>query len=183
MADLLAVGEPKGSGGAGGIPPEAKDKGSCKGLALKWDNNLVIRQRMREGFNLLVNFDAKLKVVTNSIVEKTQANVRVNSVVLQPVCQLIYATGLLNIEDLEHEVKQLYSMNTVLVSPKTIIEQAWAIRYLVQVLKGSVKAFKDDKERIRRCPKDSRTTGWNMLNWFQILDTIRYWNLTYFKGS
>ena len=136
-------------------PPEAEEKkGSGKGLAIIWDNMPEVRQRLRKGQNLLVNFDAKLNQTTNTTVEKNIGNVRVNAFVLTPVCQMMHVKGLTNIDDLENEVKQLYTMCGQLVNSKTIIAQAWAIRYLIGVVKGSIKAEKGDKTKIKRCPKD-----------------------------
>lgn len=139
-------------------PPEAKDEegsGSGKGLALKWDNNEIIRQRMRQGFNLLVHHDDKLKKFTNAKVEKTMKNVKANTHVISPVCRMMNASGLTNIYDLEHEVKQIFAMCNIVVAKATIISQAWSVRYLIQVLKSSLKADKKDKTKIKRCPKDS----------------------------
>ena len=158
MADTVPRPEdPKGLDGAF-CPPEAQDqKGTGKGLALKWDNNPEIRQRLRSGKNLLVHFDAKMNIITNTTVEKTMANVKVNSMVLEPVCRMIRENGLTVIDDLEHEVKQIFSMYNMLVAPKTVISQAWSVRYLIQVLKGSVKSEKGNKEKIKRCPKDRQS--------------------------
>lgn len=137
------------------LVPKVEDKVGCgRGLALKWDNIPTIRQRMRSGFNLLVHFDAKLKKTTNEDVEKGMHDVRANTCVLEPVCKLISTSGLPGIEDLEYEVKQIFSMYSVLASEKTISKQAWAIRGLIQVLKGSVRAHADEPTRIKRCPKD-----------------------------
>jgi hypothetical protein len=148
--EVLSPAVPKGV-----CPPEAEEKkGSGKGLALIWDNIPEVRQRLRTGHNLLVNFDAKLNQSTNTTVERTMGNVKVNSFVLSPVCQMMHVKGLTNIDDLESEVKQMFSMCGMLANTKTIIAQAWAIRYLIGVVKGSIKAEKGDKKKVKRCPKD-----------------------------
>lgn len=137
------------------LAPKVEDKVGCgRGLSLKWDNIPTIRQRMRAGFNLLVHFDAKLKKTSNEDVEKSTHDLRANMCVLEPVCKMVSTSGLPGIEDLEYEVKQLFTMYTVLASEKTISKQAWAIRHLIQVLKGSVRAHADEPARIKRCPKD-----------------------------
>lgn len=135
------------------------------GLAVKWDNIPEIRHRMREGYNLLVHYDAKLKKATNSDVERNIQNVRANIHVLQPVCRMISTDGLLIIDDLEYDIKQIFSLYNVLASEKTISKQAWAIRYLIQVLKQQVKGDKDDPSRVKRCPKD-RLFWKNMIIFF-----------------
>ena len=159
MADALAVLPPTN---ADGVPEDQewddnhdKQHVSCQGLALTWDNMPAIRQRMRTGYNLVIHYDAKLKKATNFEVEKNIMNVKANFHVLHPVCRL-YANGLVNIDDLESEVKQIYSIYTALISSKHhISKQAWAIRYLIQVLKGTVKSAKNDPTRLKRYPKDS----------------------------
>lgn len=155
MATPAEVEAPVGGAMKARDVPKVEDKVGCgRGLSLKWDNIPTIRQRMRSGFNLLVHFDAKLKKTTNEDVEKSSHDLRANTSVLEPVCKLISTLGLPGIEDLEYEVKQLFSMYSVLASEKTISKQAWAIRGLIQVLKGSVRAHADEPTRIKRCPKD-----------------------------
>ena len=63
------------------------------------------------------------------------------------------------IDDLEHEVKQIFSMYNMLVASKTVISQAWSVRYLIQALKGSVKSEKGNKEKTKRCPKDRQSVA------------------------
>lgn len=159
MADTPTVLPPTSADGV----PEDQEGGdpqrvSCQGLALTWDNMPAIRQRMRAGFNLVIHYDGKLKKATNFEVEKNIMNVKANFHVLHPVCRL-FAKGLVNIDDLESEVKQIYSIYTALISPKShISKQAWAIRYLIQVLKGTVKCAKNDPTRLKRYPQDSNYT-------------------------
>ena len=140
----------------------AKEKvGAGRGLALTWDNNEAIRQRMRGGYNLVIHYDAKFKRCTNSHVEKIMANVHHNTVVLEPVCRLS-GNGVVPKDELLHEVKQIFSMYNVLASDDTLRKQAWAIRHLIHVLKQSVKGVKGEPTRIKRCPKDSTTCPTNM---------------------
>eukprot|EP00435_Cladocopium_sp_Y103_P044436 s523_g12.t1 len=135
---------------------KVEDKSSGRGLALKWDNIDAIRQRMRDGYNLVIHYDEKLKKNTNQEVEKLTGNVKANYFVLAPVCQMMFANGLVNIDGLEQEVKQLYSMYNVLANEKTVSKQAWAIRHLISVLKQSIKADTKDRTKPKRCPKDRR---------------------------
>lgn len=146
----LGIPEDKAGGGNGkvGVPV-------FRGLSLKWDNDPSIRQRMRGGYNLVIHYDGKLNKATNFDVERNVMNVRANYHVLKPVCQLLATNRLANINDLEYEVKQMFSLHNVVISEKAITDQAWAIRHLIQVLKQSLKADKDHPERPKRCPKDS----------------------------
>ncbi len=145
--------------------PQRKEKGRCvsynlSGLALGWDNTSSIRQRMREGNNLLQHFDTKLKMFTNNYVERNVKNVRVNAAVLDLVCVMTQKHGLLpNIDKLAEEVKSLYRLNQRPVTISTAYDQGWAIRGLIQVLKGQVKSRRvkqksGEHEKVFSWPKD-----------------------------
>ena len=130
---------------------------SGAGLSLKWDNISSIRQRMRTGFNLVIHYDAKMKRQTNGEVEATVLNVKHNVDLLRPYCKMCGSQGFVSIRDLEKEVRQLFNISNVLVAEKLVAKQAWAIRRLVQVLKGTVKAEKEDTSQIKRVPKDPQS--------------------------
>lgn len=125
------------------VPKEViEDQGSL-GLRLKWDNTPAVRQRMREGFNLVVHYDPKLKRICNTAVERSLSNVKANLEVLRPVCPLYRSLGKApDIVPLEKEVSQLYSLYNVVTSSKVILDQAWAIRHLITVLKSTVRPAK-----------------------------------------
>ena len=126
-----------------------------KGLALVWDNTPEIRQRLREGGNLMVHYDNKLKKETNFSVEKNTCNVKANKAVLKPVCQMIRRCGKLpDIEVLEHQVDQMFSLHNVSLEYKTLRDQAWSIRHLISTLKSSVRPPKPGGKA--RIPKDQR---------------------------
>lgn len=144
---------------------ESKTKGNkvacnISGLALIWDNTSCIRQKLRDGNNLLQNYDPKLKMCTNHEVEKTIKNVRVNMSVLKPVCSLTRTHGLLPcIDTLVEEVKTAFRLNKAIVGISTAQKQGWAIRNLIAVLKGSVKARRVTdksglKQKVWTWPKD-----------------------------
>lgn len=120
---------------------ESVGSGSVSGLALLWDNISSVRQRFRDGHNLVLHYDSKLKKVTSNAVEKSTHNVKINSVVLTPVCNLTRRAGHLpHIDKLVKEVKYVFRLNQVVIDTQTAYSQGWAIRHLLQVLKGSVKA-------------------------------------------
>lgn len=143
-----------------GLPMDSlQDKGfeslgKPMSLCLKWDNDPLVRQRLREGWNLVVNYDTKLKRASNNFVQHTVHNVKYNACVLRPVCQEMSKLRLVNIENLEDEVRQVHSLYNSLVSDQTMTEQAWAIRHLVSVLKSTIRVDKRDSSRTKRCPKD-----------------------------
>lgn len=106
-----AAGQPEGPVAV--HPSMEEKKGPCGvGLAIKWDNIAEIRHRMREGYNLLIHYDAKMKRAMNCEVERTMQNVKANLHVLQPVCKIISTDGLPVIDELEYDVKQMFSSTT-----------------------------------------------------------------------
>ena len=79
---------------------ESKGKGNkvaynVTGLALIWDNTSCIRQKLRDGNNLLQNYDPKLRCARTTTSKKTIKNVRMNMSVLKPVRSLTRTHGLL----------------------------------------------------------------------------------------
>ena len=125
------------------------------GLSLVWDNTPEIRQRLRQGGNLLVHYDNKLKKETNFSVEKNTYNVKANKAVLKPVCHIIQTSGKLpDIEALQHQVEQVFSLHNVSISYKTLRDQAWSIRHLISTLKSSVRPPKPGGKG--RIPKDQK---------------------------
>ena len=144
--------------GDAGVPKEvAKDKGDgILGLALKWDNNELVRQRMRSGWNLLVHFDPKLKKMSNCSVDRTVPNVKVNVEILAPVCDWMRRSCRVpEIDSLESQVQQMFSMYNAKVDTKTIGDQAWSIRHLITVLRQTARPPKPGSPQgYSRCPKD-----------------------------
>ena len=127
--------------------------GSIDGLSLTWDNIAVVRQRMRDGYNLLIHFDPRLKQVSNHAVERSIRDVKVNSETLKPVCALVRIHHRLpGVDQLQYQVKLLYSMNNRPISLDLAHSQAWAIRHLLGVLKSAVRHNKKTGEK--KFPKD-----------------------------
>eukprot|EP00435_Cladocopium_sp_Y103_P062542 s380_g24.t1 len=54
------------------------------GLALKWDDSSVVRQRMRNHLNLCIHYDSKTKKETNFEVAKNVKNLKANQAVMDP---------------------------------------------------------------------------------------------------
>ena len=145
------------------VPKEVAEdsSGNFVGLSLLWDNTPEIRQRLRDGKNLLVHYDTKLKKETNFAVEKTTPNVKANCAVLRPVCNLINMNGRVpDIEVLEHQVQKVFSLYNLNIDYKTIQDQAWAIRHLISTLKGNVRPPKPNVPP--RFPKEhsAKTHDW-----------------------
>lgn len=104
---------------------EDSNAGIFQGLALMWDNMPSIRHRLREGQNLLVHYDHKLKRETNHSVERSTFNVKANKDVLRPVCKLMSQHRKVpEIDVLEKQVQQMFSLYNASVAFKTIQDQA-----------------------------------------------------------
>ena len=124
------------------------------GLALKWDDSSVVRQRMRDHLNLVVHYDTKTKKETNFDVERTLRNAKANSAPLTPLCHLIRSTRMVpNIDKLAGEVAKVYVMNNQSITSKLAMSQAWSLRYLIGVIRNSIRTDKKDKTK-KILPKD-----------------------------
>ena len=125
---------------------------SLVGLALKWDNDSEIRQRMRDGFNFLCHFDPKLKKLTNHKPEKNVKDAQANARVLLPVCNLIRTHKLLpEVERLADEVRTIHSIFHMPISTADARKCAWSIRHFISVIKSTIRTDKNGK---KRWPKD-----------------------------
>ena len=133
-----------------------EDSGGFHKLSLLWDNTPDIRHRLRNGANLLVHYDNKLRMETNFAVEKTMLNVKANVSVLQIVCKLEGQHGrFADIDILEDQVKKVFALHKLNVQWRTIRDQAWAIRHLISTLKSSVRPPKPGgSPSSGRLPKD-----------------------------
>lgn len=124
------------------------------GLALKWDDCSVIRQRMRKKLNLVVHYDSKLKKETNFEVARSVKNVKANKAALVPLCQLIRHHQMIpNIDSLGDEVRKLFAMNNEPIHVNLAMTQAWNLRHLIAILRGTVRTDKFDKSK-KIFPKD-----------------------------
>ena len=133
---------------------KSKTTANISGLALKWDDSSVIRQRMREGFNLCIHYDSKVKKETNFEVARNVKNLKANQQVMVPVLHIIRSTGcIINIDRLAMEVTKLYKLNDKTINTKTQYDQAWSIRHLVGVLRRTIRNDKHDKSK-KILPKD-----------------------------
>ena len=142
------------------VPPEVpQDAGVFSRLSLMWDNTPEIRQRLRNGGNLLIHYDHKLKKETNFAVEKNMFNVKANLSVLRPVCKLEGQKGrFADIDVLEEQVQKAFALYNINVQPKTIRDQGWAIRHLISTLKSTVRPPKGgERPSPGRCPKDQKS--------------------------
>lgn len=110
------------------------------GLQTSWDNIPLVRSRLRNNQNLILQFDPEREELVNGPVDKTLANVRCNLEALQPVLHLMKLNGLQPpmIDRLMEEVRGLYNCAKVKASHDTIYHQTWAVRHLASLAKNVV---------------------------------------------
>ena len=79
---------------------------------------------------------------------------KANFDVLSPVCKLIKSRGLPCIDHLHEEVRDLFEIYTVPISYRLALEQGWAIRHLLALLKTTIRSESKGSPTIKRMPKD-----------------------------
>ena len=91
-----------GSSSSGSSPNHANGDGDegCKDrignwpmdeLAVAWDNCPLVRERLRGGHNLNMNYDQEKHVATDSYVEKTIPSLKLNHFVVSPLLKMMAA--------------------------------------------------------------------------------------------
>ena len=75
--------------GEGEVSKDRVGNWSMDDLSATWDNCPLVRERLRGGNQLLMNYDEKKHVATNSYVDKTTASLRLNHFVMSPVFKLM----------------------------------------------------------------------------------------------
>ena len=123
---------------------------SLAGLHTSWDNIPVVRNRLRNGKNLILQFDPEREELVNGPVDKTLANVRNNLDALKPVLELMRENNTQPpiIDYVIEEVRNLYNCSKVKVNHDTIYHQSWAIRHLASLAKSTIqhrKYLSEDK--------------------------------------
>ena len=131
---------------------------SLQGLALSWDQRAQVRNRIRSRGRLLLQHDVKLDalmVVPN--VEKNIFNLRANGFVLSPLLHLMRQNGFLlpNIDRLISEIGAVYDLyDDVKVNAEIMYHEAWAMRYLISLLKGELcRELKEGKKKPCKEPR------------------------------
>ena len=75
--------------GEGEVSKDRVGNWSMDDLSATWDNCPLVRERLRGGNQLLMNYDEKKHVATNSYVDKTTASLRLNHFVMSPLFKLM----------------------------------------------------------------------------------------------
>lgn len=109
-------------------------------LAVTWDNCPLIRERLRGGHNLNMNYDQEKHVATDSYVEKTIPSLKLNHFVVSPLLKMMAANDrtLPNLDRLLQQVTYLFERSKVNLGTKRgdrIYQEGWALRRLCGVAK------------------------------------------------
>ena len=111
-----------------------------EGLSKMWDAMDSIRDRLREGYPLLLHYDPKDKKLVVQVVQKTRHNCKANADVISPVLGFVKRHGgaVPCIDNLMYEVDLFYKKSkSSLGSAERLYQDGWAIRRLVAVVKAA----------------------------------------------
>ena len=106
-------------------------------LPAAWDNSQEIRNRIREGLNLVVRMSLEEKP-ENGYVEGSTKNMQLNSEALLPVCHLMEQNSLKlpAIDNLIQAIDTFYRTAKMYKSLEQAYQEAWGIRRMIQKLKS-----------------------------------------------
>ena len=130
------------------MPMEMEMKGAKTGLEIglwmswQWHGIIarLVRERLRGGHNLNMNYDQEKHVATDSYVEKTIPSLKLNHFVVSPLLKMMAANDrtLPNLDRLLQQVTYLFERSKVNLGTKRgdrIYQEGWAIRRLCGVAK------------------------------------------------
>ena len=111
---------------------------SLDGLATCWDNDFLVRQRLRCGYNLVCKYDPSTGAPVSGHVEKSQDNCKINNFILSPVLCMMFQNDfkLPAIDQVQIHVGDIYQLNQVTVTEVQIYQDSWAIRRLLHYMKS-----------------------------------------------
>ena len=118
-------------------------------LPALWDGSAFIRERIREGHNILTNFDQdSKKVVADLSVDGTYQNVHNNAPILKPILEIMKSNSLMmpSIDRLIHSLDVFYKIAKRPQCLESSYREAWSIRRLLY----KCKSFMYRKQ----CPQD-----------------------------
>lgn len=106
-------------------------------LPASWDNSPEIRERMRNGQNLVLALDHREGKLVSEYVDPTVDNLKANVEVLRPIMTVMKQNDLQlpSIEKLIGAVDGLFSLAKISRSDDHFYQEAWAIRRLISKLK------------------------------------------------
>ena len=141
-------GIPRDSNGSPLVPTKEQVTWSLDGLAVAWDNDPLVRDRLRsDGCRLLKNFDAKLKQAVDAPIEIKVENLRVNACVLSPLFKMMsqHERSSPCVEKLQLQVADLFNRAKVVYTKHgdRVYQDTWAIKRLCTLGKS---------QQFRGCP-------------------------------
>lgn len=107
-------------------------------LSDTWDNCPLVRERLRQGHNLFMNFDVDKHEATDQYVDKTIASLKTNHFVLSPVFKLMAMNDrtLPNLDRVMQQIAKLFDRSKLNLGEKRgdkVYQDAWALRRLCGV--------------------------------------------------
>ena len=139
------------SGGSRTSSPGASPKNvlvgsySLKGIAMEWDNQPAIRERIRENQSLVLAMNHETGKGESIYVNATLENLRLNSVVLEPLAVRMKDNNLQlpSIDNLIASVDEFFQLAKLSRGSDHCYQEAWSLRRLI----GKLKRF-----TYRTCP-------------------------------
>lgn len=108
-------------------------------LCEAWDNNPLVRERLRDRHHLMRHLDPATGEETNGYVEKSVDNMKLNHFILSLVFKLMAAHDLAlpNIDKILEQITKLYAKSQV-TFPKhadRVYQDGWAVRRFCSLIK------------------------------------------------
>ena len=125
------------SPGSAYIPKSVVGTYELDRVPLDWDNDHVIRDRIREGLNLCVAHDFEKNGPVSKYVDATVENLKLNAPVLLPLARLMGKNELQlpAIEKLINAVTEFFLLAKISKTSDHSYQEAWALRRMIGKLK------------------------------------------------
>ena len=122
-------------------------------LSKKWDDDSVIRERIRNGFHLCRHWDHETKQETDTYVECCVDDARVNKLVVAPLLRLMKDNDLLlpSIDRLIQAICLFYEVGKKPRSLEHCYQQAWSLRRIIQNVKSHCYIDTPPQDRMLNC--------------------------------
>lgn len=154
MPRSSSSGMPRDSNGAPMVDVKEQVSFSLDGLAVAWDNDPLIRERLRsDGGHLLKTYDAKLKQAVDGQIEIKVENLRVNACILSPLFKMMSQNERASpcVEKLQLQVADLFNRAKVVYTKHgdRVYQDSWAIKRLCTLGKSQQFHGSPPKENIK----------------------------------
>ena len=121
----------------GATPKHVVGSYSLKGIAMEWDNKPAIRERIRENQSLVLAMNHESGKGESIYVNATLENLRLNSVVLEPLAVRMKENNLQlpSIDNLIQSVDEFFQLAKLPRGGDHCYQEAWSLRRLIGKLK------------------------------------------------